>query len=80
MTVSGAERVAQHLSAIVSSSDDAIIGKDLNERTGDHEILFDLGVGRPRGLRSPCGDVGSWDHSSNSKLALTMIDQRGSTL
>jgi len=30
MTVSGAERVAQHLSAIVSSSDDAIIGKDLN--------------------------------------------------
>jgi PAS domain S-box len=30
MTTSAAERVAQHLSAIVSSSDDAMIGKDLN--------------------------------------------------
>jgi len=42
----------------------------LDERAADDEILLDLEILHPRGLRPPLGDVVPRDHNSASTLAL----------
>ena len=49
--------------------------EDLDERTADHEVLFDLRVGRPRCVRPPLGDLVPGDHRSGSTSAFTISFQ-----
>lgn len=46
--------------------------KDCAQGARDHEVLLDLEIINPRRMRSPLGDLVTWDHTSGSTSALTM--------
>ena len=50
--------------------------EDLDERTAEHEVLFDLLVGCPPRGRPPLDDEVGRDHTSTSMVVLTSTRQR----
>jgi hypothetical protein len=55
-----------------------VIG-DLDDEPREHEVLFDLVVGRPWRDATPSGDERGGDHRSGAISALSRKFQRGST-
>lgn len=52
------------------------IGEQLDNRSREHEVLFNLGVVAPRSDRAPCRDVRLRDHDSTSTGSPTSTCQR----
>lgn len=56
------------------------VTEDLHDGTREDEVLLDLGVGGPGGVRAPLSDVSRSDHRSISTDSFTMMRHRASSL